>query len=195
MEEGDIFTELGLVTIVDEFRYEQMYSLGNSFQTIVAFGPNGAHPHYEPSESTNSQIFDNSTLVIDSGGQYYGKRWTNFKKYTQRRHKGVFITRLLFTYFMRKPLQWLHVHLTWNNFRWNNWRYTYHLRRNTQQPPSECLHQSADGAHPAVHPHISPQYEVFGCRCDGTSTSVGSWAGVHAQHGAWDRLVLGSTRM
>lgn len=58
--------------MLDRVRYEQELSLGNSFNTIVAFGTNGARPHYEPTNNTNTVIFDNSTVVIDSGGQYYG---------------------------------------------------------------------------------------------------------------------------
>lgn len=61
-----------MVEMLDRVRYEQELSLGNSFNTIVAFGMNGAMPHYEPTNNTNTVIFDNSTIVIDSGGQYKG---------------------------------------------------------------------------------------------------------------------------
>lgn len=60
-----------MVAALDQCRYEQSLSLGNSFRTIVGFGANGAEPHYEPTNNTNMQIFTNSTVVIDSGGQYY----------------------------------------------------------------------------------------------------------------------------
>ncbi|KAI4460310.1 xaa-pro aminopeptidase 1 [Holotrichia oblita] len=56
---------------LNEFRYEQINSLGNSFTTIVGYGSNGAKPHYEPTPSTNAVVKDDSTIVIDSGGQYY----------------------------------------------------------------------------------------------------------------------------
>lgn len=59
--------------IVDEFRFESDLSLGYSFKTIVAFGQNGALPHYEPTKSTDTTIYPNSTIVVDSGGQYYGE--------------------------------------------------------------------------------------------------------------------------
>lgn len=62
-----------LAQLIDEYRYEQALSLGNSFRTIVAFGPHGALPHYEPTKSTDTTILPNSTIVIDSGGQYFGK--------------------------------------------------------------------------------------------------------------------------
>ena len=61
-----------MVKIVDQFRYEQLHSLGNSFPTIAAYGSNGALPHYVPTNSTNVKIGDDSTLVLDSGGQYLG---------------------------------------------------------------------------------------------------------------------------
>lgn len=64
-----------IVKILDEYRFEHELSLGNSFTTVAAFGPNGAHPKYEPTPNTNAAIYDNSTLVIDSGGQYYGKKY------------------------------------------------------------------------------------------------------------------------
>lgn len=70
--EGDAFTEMDVARLINEYRYEQNLSLGNSFPTIAAFGPNGALPHYTPTISTNVQILANSTLVLDSGGQYYG---------------------------------------------------------------------------------------------------------------------------
>jgi Xaa-Pro aminopeptidase len=63
-----------VVKIVDEYRFEQEYSLGNSFRTIAAYGPNGALPHYEPTNNTNAKITDKSTLVLDSGGQYLGTK-------------------------------------------------------------------------------------------------------------------------
>lgn len=63
---------MDVVRILNEYRFEQELSLGNSFNTIAAFGANGALPHYEPTPNTNAIIFNNSTLVLDSGGQYYG---------------------------------------------------------------------------------------------------------------------------
>jgi Xaa-Pro aminopeptidase len=69
-QDGTAITELDVVKIVDEYRFEQEYSLGNSFRTIAAYGPNGALPHYEPTNNTNAKITDKSTLVLDSGGQY-----------------------------------------------------------------------------------------------------------------------------
>ncbi|XP_045466306.1 xaa-Pro aminopeptidase 1-like [Harmonia axyridis] len=69
-KENDVFTELDLVKTLDEFRFAQEMSIGNSFRTIVAFGTNAAYPRYEPRNITNKVIFNNSTLILDSGGQY-----------------------------------------------------------------------------------------------------------------------------
>lgn len=37
----------------------------------MAFGEHGSLPHYVPSVRTNVNITDQSTVVIDSGGQYF----------------------------------------------------------------------------------------------------------------------------
>ncbi|RZB41166.1 xaa-Pro aminopeptidase 1-like, partial [Asbolus verrucosus] len=74
---GDHFTELDIVKKLNEFRFEQKYSLGNSFRTIAAYGSNGARPHYEPTPNTNAKISKDKTLVLDSGGQYFGNGTTD----------------------------------------------------------------------------------------------------------------------
>ncbi|KAI4460319.1 xaa-pro aminopeptidase 1 [Holotrichia oblita] len=71
VDDGYVWTELEMAEQLNEFRYEQINSLGNSFTTIVGYGSNGAKPHYEPTPSTNAVVKDDSTIVIDSGGQYY----------------------------------------------------------------------------------------------------------------------------
>lgn len=58
---------------LDDYRFAQVMSIGNSFRTIVAFGSNGAYPRYEPRNITNKVVFANSTLILDSGGQYLGE--------------------------------------------------------------------------------------------------------------------------
>lgn len=72
MSKGKFFTETEIADILDRYRYEQEKSLGNSFRTIVGFAGNGAQPHYLPTKNTNAVVFDNGTVVIESGGQYYG---------------------------------------------------------------------------------------------------------------------------
>jgi Xaa-Pro aminopeptidase len=46
--------------------------VGLSFNTIAAFGPNGAMPHYRATPQSHALIEGNSLLLIDSGGQYLG---------------------------------------------------------------------------------------------------------------------------
>ncbi|KAJ9600135.1 hypothetical protein L9F63_009545, partial [Diploptera punctata] len=68
---GKEWDEVNVSITLDQFRREQLLSKGPSFPTIAGFGPNGAAPHYIPTESQNVlKIYSNSTLVIDSGGQY-----------------------------------------------------------------------------------------------------------------------------
>jgi Xaa-Pro aminopeptidase len=75
MAAGNQWDELKVASELDKFRQEQTYSRGPSFPTIVGFGPNGASPNYSPFESSNVlQIDGNSTLVLDSGGHYLGKK-------------------------------------------------------------------------------------------------------------------------
>ena len=75
MAAGNQWDELKVVLELDQFRQNQSHSKGPSFPTIAGFGPNGASPHYSPSQSSNVlQIDGSSTLVLDSGGHYIGKK-------------------------------------------------------------------------------------------------------------------------
>jgi len=75
MAAGNQWNELQAALDLDQFRREQNLSRGPSFPTIVGFGPNGASPHYLPFDSSNVlQINGSSTLVLDSGGHYLGKK-------------------------------------------------------------------------------------------------------------------------
>ncbi|KAF5287703.1 hypothetical protein FQA39_LY15803 [Lamprigera yunnana] len=67
---GDSWDELKIAQELDRFRMGQDLAVDISFRTIVAYGTHGSQPHYEPSPITSLQIFDNSTIIIDSGGQY-----------------------------------------------------------------------------------------------------------------------------
>lgn len=67
---GEIWDELSAVTALERLRTAQLLSLGPSFGTIAAFGPNAALPHYEPTVETNRVIDDTSVFMLDSGGQY-----------------------------------------------------------------------------------------------------------------------------
>lgn len=75
MADGNQWDEQQAASELDQFRREQYLSRGPSFPTIAGFGPNGASPHYIPSNSSNVLIIDgSSTFVLDSGGQYLGKK-------------------------------------------------------------------------------------------------------------------------
>lgn len=65
----ETLTELDLVKMIDRQRAKGHDCCGNSFGTIVAFGPNAALPHYSPKEESNATL-TNGLLLIDSGGQY-----------------------------------------------------------------------------------------------------------------------------
>lgn len=70
---GEQITERDVVRVLNEFIFEQKGSLGNSSRTLVAYGPNAAYHNYEPTPTTDTMIFPNSTIILDSGGQYFGK--------------------------------------------------------------------------------------------------------------------------
>lgn len=63
-------TELDIVDKLYALRQEQALFYSNSFETIAAFGPNGAIVHYQPNSKTNLALQAASMLLLDSGGQY-----------------------------------------------------------------------------------------------------------------------------
>ncbi|XP_011306386.1 xaa-Pro aminopeptidase 1 isoform X2 [Fopius arisanus] len=68
---GKSWDEMQVVRAINGFRFEMDYNQGIAFPTIVGYGEHGAQPHYEPTERTSALIGSDSTLVIDSGGQYF----------------------------------------------------------------------------------------------------------------------------
>ena len=65
--------EYELSEILIQKRSESPDYLGESFAPIVAFGPNGAQPHYTPSPVTPCEIGPRGFLLIDTGAHYpYG---------------------------------------------------------------------------------------------------------------------------
>ncbi|KAF4529186.1 hypothetical protein B566_EDAN017660, partial [Ephemera danica] len=70
LETGKEINESYVATTVDAFRLDQPLSEGASFRTIAGYGKNGALPHYRPKAASALRIKDDSTLVLDSGGQY-----------------------------------------------------------------------------------------------------------------------------
>ncbi len=69
VDKGDL-TELSCAAKLLEFRKEQEGFVSPSFDTICAFGPNAAQPHYKATEESYSPIKGNGFLLIDSGAQF-----------------------------------------------------------------------------------------------------------------------------
>lgn len=53
-----------------DFRKEQELFIEPSFETISAYGPNAAMPHYDPHKVTPSTLKNRGLYLLDSGGQY-----------------------------------------------------------------------------------------------------------------------------
>lgn len=70
---GNSWDEIQAATKLYELRQEQQHFTGISFETISAFGPNGAVIHYRPQPDTNRSITTESLYLVDSGGQYKGE--------------------------------------------------------------------------------------------------------------------------
>jgi len=63
-------TEFQLAEKIAYFRAECVHYSGESFSPIVAYGKNGAMPHYSPSESKPVIIEREGFLLIDTGAHY-----------------------------------------------------------------------------------------------------------------------------
>lgn len=64
-------TECSTAEKLHEFRAEQDGFLGDSFETISAYGGNAAMCHYSPSKDNDVVILPNGLYLVDSGGHYY----------------------------------------------------------------------------------------------------------------------------
>lgn len=62
--------ELAAEARLEGFRRESNLLKDLSFDSISAFGPNGASPHYRSEPATNRKLEGDSLYLIDSGGQY-----------------------------------------------------------------------------------------------------------------------------
>ncbi|MBN2897355.1 MAG: aminopeptidase P family protein, partial [Clostridia bacterium] len=62
--------ELLVAEKLREFRAEQDLNLGESFNTIAGYGPNGAIVHYSATPDNFSKVEAKGMLLADSGGQY-----------------------------------------------------------------------------------------------------------------------------
>lgn len=69
---GVEWDEVSAANKSEEYRSQQLNYMGLSFETISAFGPNGAIIHYTPDESTNALIDASSLYLLDSGAQFLG---------------------------------------------------------------------------------------------------------------------------
>ncbi|CAH1408360.1 unnamed protein product [Nezara viridula] len=70
INKGEEMDEIEIAELLDEARRAQLNNEGISFKTIVAFGKNGAFPHYEPKNTTVLMVDKTNLLLIDSGAQY-----------------------------------------------------------------------------------------------------------------------------
>lgn len=70
VEKGARLTELTVSRIFLDCRAMDPAFRGTSFDTIAAFGPHAAMPHYRPIPQTDSPVVAPGILLIDSGGLY-----------------------------------------------------------------------------------------------------------------------------
>ncbi|MBR5598791.1 MAG: aminopeptidase P family protein [Alphaproteobacteria bacterium] len=64
-------TELDIAQKLTSLRQEEKNYYSDSFNTISAFGANGAIVHYAPTPKNNLTLKKGSLLLLDSGAQYY----------------------------------------------------------------------------------------------------------------------------
>lgn len=63
-------TEISAAEMLSNFRKESSDFIGDSFETISAYGENGAIVHYRATAESNQKINHDFFYLIDSGGQY-----------------------------------------------------------------------------------------------------------------------------
>jgi len=64
------YTEISASNLLYNYRNEQPFFKGISFETVSAFGPHGSMPHYIPMPETDVTIDVDNLYLVDSGGQY-----------------------------------------------------------------------------------------------------------------------------
>lgn len=73
LEAGETITEYDVSVKLREFRSMSDTFVGESFNSIVGYGANGAIVHYSPTPDESAVIKADNFLLFDSGGQYnYG---------------------------------------------------------------------------------------------------------------------------
>lgn len=70
MARGESVTECDVAEMLSTLRREQPLSLGDSFDTIPAYGANAAMMHYHAIPETCATLEPHGFLLVDSGGQY-----------------------------------------------------------------------------------------------------------------------------
>lgn len=70
LADGGELTEIGVAEILTKHRSAQPLYFDQSFDTIAGYGPHGAIVHYSATEETNSRIYADGMLLIDSGASY-----------------------------------------------------------------------------------------------------------------------------
>lgn len=70
MQRKEKVTECDVDEMMRHYRLEQEHSLGESFGTIAAYGPNAAMMHYHPTPDNCAVLEDHGFLLVDCGGQY-----------------------------------------------------------------------------------------------------------------------------
>lgn len=63
--------ELDVAEYLYNMRKEQQGFIEESFESIVAYGKNGAVIHYSPTKESNTKIQQESFMLMDTGGHYY----------------------------------------------------------------------------------------------------------------------------
>lgn len=64
-------TEISIPKKLVEYRSQQANFVGESFDTISGYGPNGAIVHYHVSEESSLPVKPEGFLLVDSGAQYF----------------------------------------------------------------------------------------------------------------------------
>ena len=67
---SELPTETEIQAKISKLRKAQEYSLGNSFNTIAAYGENAALAHYAPKEGSCATLRQEGLFLVDTGGQY-----------------------------------------------------------------------------------------------------------------------------
>ncbi len=68
----ETLTECDAAAYIDRLRRETEGFVDLSFETISAYGPNGAIIHYAPEEKNCAELKPCGFLLVDSGAQYFG---------------------------------------------------------------------------------------------------------------------------